>query len=42
MGGLLDIHYVTDDDITRRTSFAAKIDAVTDAARALPLGKPSR
>jgi hypothetical protein len=38
MDGLLDIHYVTDDDISRRTSFAAKIDAVTDPARALPLG----
>ncbi|MBP2681699.1 MAG: phosphoenolpyruvate synthase, partial [Candidatus Krumholzibacteriota bacterium] len=42
MDGLLDVHYVTDDDIARRTSFAAKIDAVTDAARSLPLGKPSR
>ncbi len=40
MDGLLDIHYVTDDDISRRTSFAAKIDAVTDPARALPLGTP--
>jgi pyruvate,water dikinase len=42
MDGLLDIHYVTDDDIAQRTSFAAKIDAVTDAARSLPLGRPSR
>jgi hypothetical protein len=40
MDGLLDVHYVTDDDITRRTSFAAKIDAVTDPARSLPLGNP--
>ena len=41
MDGLLDIHYVTDEDIANRTSFAAKIDAVTDPARSLPLGKPS-
>lgn len=35
--GLLDVHYVTDDDIEKRTSFAAKIDAVTDAARRVRL-----
>ncbi len=35
--GLLDVHYVTDRDIARQTSFAAKIGAVTDAARALRL-----
>ena len=35
--GLLDIHYVTDDDIEKQTSFAAKIGAVTDAARPLRL-----
>ena len=33
--GLLDVHVITDDDIDRRTSFAVKIDAVTDAARPL-------
>lgn len=37
--GLLDIHLITDDDIRNRTSFAVKIDAITDAARPLPLGK---
>jgi hypothetical protein len=37
-GGLLDIHVVTDEDIEKRTSFAVKIAAVTDAARPLPLG----
>jgi len=37
--GLLDVHLVRDEDIARRTSFAAKIDAVTDAARRLPLGQ---
>jgi hypothetical protein len=37
--GLLDVHYVTDDDIEKQTSFAAKIDAVTDAARRLPLAR---
>jgi pyruvate, water dikinase len=36
--GLLDVHLVTDEDIARRTSWAAKINAVTDAARPLPLG----
>jgi len=36
-GGLLDIHYVTDNDIARQTSFAIKIGAVTDAARPLAL-----
>ncbi len=37
-GGLLDVHIVTDEDIAAHTSFAAKIDAVTDPARRLPLG----
>ncbi len=32
---ILDIHYVTDDDIARRSSYAAKINAITDAARPL-------
>ncbi len=35
--GLLDIHYVTDDDIRRQTSYAVKIGAATDAARPLPM-----
>ena len=35
--GLLDVHFVTDDDIARQTSFAVKIGAVTDAARPLLL-----
>jgi hypothetical protein len=38
--GLLDLHVITDEDIAKRTSYAAKIGAVTDAARPLPLGKP--
>ena len=37
--GLLDVHIVTDDDIARRTSYAAKIGAVTDPARPLPMKK---
>lgn len=37
VGGLLDVQYVTDDDIERRTSYAAKIDAITDAAQPLQL-----
>jgi hypothetical protein len=40
--GLLDVHFVTDEDIEKRTSFAAKIDAVTDAARPLPLARRGR
>jgi hypothetical protein len=35
--GLLDVHYVTDADIASGSSFAAKIGAVTDAARPLAL-----
>jgi hypothetical protein len=43
--GLLDVHVVTDDDIAEQTSFAAKINAVTDPARPLALathGQASR
>jgi pyruvate, water dikinase len=37
--GLLDVHYVTDADVAGAGHpFAAKIGAVTDAARPLPLG----
>jgi len=35
--GLLDVHLVTDKDIEERSSFAVKIDAVTDPARKLPM-----
>ena len=35
--GLLDIHFVTDEDIRNRTSYAVKIGAVTDAARPLEM-----
>jgi hypothetical protein len=38
-GGLLDFHLLTDDDFARRTSYAVKVGAVTDAARQLPLMK---
>jgi predicted nucleotidyltransferase len=37
--GLLDIHLVTDEDIQRRSSYAVKIGAVSDAARPLPMCK---
>ncbi|MDY0109736.1 MAG: PEP/pyruvate-binding domain-containing protein [Candidatus Krumholzibacteria bacterium] len=40
--GLLDVHLITDEDIEQRTSWAAKIDAVTDAARPLPVGTSRR
>ncbi len=36
--GLLDVHYLTDADLARGDSYAAKIGAVTDAARPLPIG----
>jgi predicted nucleotidyltransferase len=36
-GGLLDVHIVTDEDVAKRTSYAVKIDAVTDAARPLKM-----
>ena len=41
-GKLLDVHIVTDADIAARGPFAAKIGAVTDAARALTLKKGMR
>ncbi len=34
-GGLLDVHYVTDEDIAKKSSYAAKIDAITDPAKKL-------
>lgn len=37
--GLLDVHYITDEDIAKRTSYAIKIGAVTDAARPVKIGK---
>jgi pyruvate,water dikinase len=36
-GGLLDVHIVTDEDISRKTPFAAKIDSVTDPVHRLKL-----
>ena len=36
--GLLDVHFVTDEDIKNKTSYASKIGAVTDAAMPLALG----
>ena len=35
--GLLDVHLVTDKGIAERSSFAVKIDAITDPARKLPM-----
>jgi predicted nucleotidyltransferase len=35
--GLLDVHIITDEDIAARTSYAVRIDAVTDAARPLAI-----
>lgn len=36
--GLLDVHLITDKDIRERSSYAVKIDAITDPARKLPMG----
>ena len=38
--GLLNVHIVTDDDIAKKSSWAMKIGASTDAARPLPLNPP--
>lgn len=35
--GLLDVHYITDDDIENKTSYALKISALTEAAHPLKL-----
>jgi hypothetical protein len=37
--GLLDVHLVTDADIAAGSSYAVKIGAITDPARALPMKK---
>lgn len=37
--GLLDVHLVTDADITMGSSYAVKIGAISDPARALPMKK---
>ncbi|MBN2235961.1 MAG: nucleotidyltransferase domain-containing protein, partial [Bacteroidales bacterium] len=36
--GLLDVRIITDEDIQNKSVFARKINAVTDAARPLPIG----
>ena len=36
-GGLLDFHIITDEDVAKKTSYASKINAVTDAARPLKI-----
>jgi hypothetical protein len=38
---LLDVYLITDADIAQRSSLAAKIDAITDPARKLPLKEAS-
>jgi predicted nucleotidyltransferase len=38
-GGLLDVHIITDEDIAKKTSYAVKINAITDAARPLKMMK---
>jgi len=41
-GGLLDFHIITDEDIAKKTSYAVKINAVTDAARPLKIKTTQR
>jgi predicted nucleotidyltransferase len=36
---MLDVHFITDNDIEAKSSYAVKIGAITDAARELPLMK---
>jgi pyruvate, water dikinase len=38
-GGILDVHIITDEDIANKSSFAVKINAVTDAAKKLEIKK---
>lgn len=38
LSGLLDVHWVGDQEVEARTGFAAKIHAATDAAQQLPMG----
>ena len=40
--GLLDVHVITDKDLTDRTSYAVKTDAITDAARPLRIREKPR
>jgi predicted nucleotidyltransferase len=39
IGGMLDVHIITDEDIENRTSYAVKINAISDAARPLEMGE---
>jgi pyruvate, water dikinase len=39
---MLNVHLITDTDIENKSSYAVKIDAVTDAARELPLRKKNQ
>lgn len=41
-GGLLDVHIITDDDIKNKTSWAQKINSVTDPAREMPMNRQIR
>ncbi|WP_408998993.1 hypothetical protein ACJ77P_03560 [Syntrophus buswellii] len=40
--GLLDAHIITDDDIARKTSYAVRINAVTDPAAPLAVAGKKR
>jgi predicted nucleotidyltransferase len=42
LSGLLDVHLVTEEEVRNRTGFAAKIGAMTDAARPLAIGLARR
>ena len=38
-GGLVDVHMVTDDEVSAKSGYAARIDAVTDPARPLAMAQ---
>jgi pyruvate,water dikinase len=39
IGGMLDVHIITDEDIEKRSSYAVKINAISDPARPLEMGE---
>ena len=39
VSAFLDVHLVTDEEVSKRTGFASRIGAISDAARPLALGK---
>ncbi|MCL4305109.1 pyruvate, phosphate dikinase [bacterium] len=38
-GGMLDVHLISDEDLERQSELAVELEAITDSAQELPLGK---